>query len=242
MKLTIRLKDGFDEVYLPLQFRAFWNDDGACYLRTRIYDGKIFFFCAQLLNYTNTSVTNAVESVRDAAIKQLLRDGGLRFNYQKSVLDRFKSAERIDHDITRQLRDFVHARSVWIEYYPPEFASWLSCHHSEVIFNERGEPHWTHCSPQTLAMRFPGIDFTVSSDELASWNDTLTAEGIKRILKDKRWTMRQVAERWGITERHISRVVNDTEREKHWEDAVRGLPALSEKDVKVRQTIANYDS
>jgi len=229
MKLSIRLQEGFDRTHLPLTFRAFWNDDGACYLRTRIQEGKIVFLCAQLLNYTNTSVTNAVESVRDTAIKQLLRDGGVRFSFQHSFMDKFKSRERIDQRIREHVYRFIEDNSIWIEYYPPEFSLLPRCRYAEVRFDKGNYPTWAHRPPEVLSEEFPGMDFSVSSDVLASWNKAMTAEEIKDLLKDKKWSMKQVAERWGITGRHISRVVNDMGRDKHWEDAIRGLPALNAK-------------
>lgn len=30
MKLSVRLIEGFKKTYLPLQFRAFWDDEGFC--------------------------------------------------------------------------------------------------------------------------------------------------------------------------------------------------------------------
>lgn len=230
MKIKIWLKEGFDVTHVPLPFRAFWNDEGACYMRTRVCNGKIIFFCAQLLNYHNTSVTNALESVREAAFNQLLRDGGVRFTHQKSFVDRFRSSERIDEDIFQQVFQFIENNSTWIEYYPPEFASWLSCNYSEVRFNERGYPVWLHRPLNQLETLFPGVDFTVSSSVLAGWNDTMTSESIKILLRDKNWLLKQVAERWELSEKYVSRIVNNAERDKHWEDAFRGLPARTERE------------
>ncbi|BDB32106.1 hypothetical protein NUITMVK10_3840 (plasmid) [Klebsiella quasipneumoniae] len=86
MKLSVRLIEGFKKTYLPLQFRAFWDDEGFCYLKVQIVNGKIIFFCAQLLNYYNTSITNAVESVRASAVNALINDGAIKIQNQQGIL------------------------------------------------------------------------------------------------------------------------------------------------------------
>ena len=71
MRMKVTLAEEFNKTYHPLRFQAFWNDQGYCYLRVQIAEGKIIFTCAQLLNYYNTSITNAAESVRISAINAL---------------------------------------------------------------------------------------------------------------------------------------------------------------------------
>ncbi|UIN02581.1 hypothetical protein [Yersinia ruckeri] len=81
MSIRFTLTEGLDKTYHPLRFQAFWNDQGYCYLRVQIAQGKIVFTCDQLLNYYNTSITNAVESVRISAINALMQDGGFCRKY-----------------------------------------------------------------------------------------------------------------------------------------------------------------
>lgn len=38
------------------------------------------------------------------------------------------------------------------------------------------------------------------------------------------WTFRALASRWGKSETWISKIANNPERDKHWDDAVMGLP------------------
>lgn len=49
MKLSVRLIEGFKKTYLPLQFRAFWDDEGFCYLKVQIVNGKIIFFLCSVV-------------------------------------------------------------------------------------------------------------------------------------------------------------------------------------------------
>lgn len=230
MKIDVRLVEGFDKTHVPLVFRAFWNEEGSCYLRTRVHEGKIIFFCAQLMNYHNTSITNGLESVRHSAFSQLIKDGGATFTRQKNFLDKFKSASRIDKKFENEVMSYIEKNSVWIEYYPPEFASWLSCNYSLVSFDTDGAPHWQHRPLALLQQDYPTLDFSIDIEELTFWDKTLSIKEIKELIKAKNWTMGKIAKRWGITPRHISRVFNDTSREKHWDDAVRGLPSYNGDD------------
>ncbi|WP_241647588.1 MULTISPECIES: helix-turn-helix domain-containing protein [Rosenbergiella] len=227
MKIDVKLVEGFDKTYLPLTFRAFWNEDGQCYLRTRVYEGKIIFFCAQLMNYYSTSITNGLESVRHSAFSYLVKDRGAIFTRQKGFFDKFRSANRIDKAFENEVISYIEQNSVWIEYYPPEFASWLPCNYSLVSFDTDGTPHWQHRPLALLQQDYPGLDFTIDIEKLTSWDRPLSISEIKELIKAKNWTMGNIAKRWGITPRHISRVFNDISREKHWDDAVRGLPAYN---------------
>lgn len=75
MKVVFNVMDGFDKIFLPLEFSGFHGRNGYCYLRVQIKHGFIVFSCAQLLNYYRTSVTNAIEQVREAAVNALFREG-----------------------------------------------------------------------------------------------------------------------------------------------------------------------
>lgn len=51
---------------------------GTCFLRARVRHDSLVIVCAQLYDYHGTSVTNAIEEVREAAIVQLHDDVGLQ--------------------------------------------------------------------------------------------------------------------------------------------------------------------
>lgn len=54
----------------------------------------------------------------------------------------------------------------------------------------------------------------------------LTPDEFKAEYRRRGWTGRALAARWGKTPVWISKIVNDPERDAHWDDAVHGLPDL----------------
>ncbi|WP_410480360.1 hypothetical protein [Pseudomonas sp. DCA-1] len=54
----------------------------------------------------------------------------------------------------------------------------------------------------------------------------LTPAEFKAEYKARGWNGRQLAIRWDKTAVWISKVVNDLDRDPHWDDAVRGLPNI----------------
>lgn len=226
MKLSVRLLEGFKKTYLPLQFRAFWNDEGYCYLKVQIIDGKMIFFCAQLLNYYNTSITNAVESVRASAVNALINDGAIKINNQQGVFDLFKSQERKGKEVLSILFEYIRQNSVWVEHYESQISITQDERYSLVHFNQYQEPSWSFISKENLEEKYPEFDFHVSRKTLEDWrNARLSTQAIKKILKEKNWTMKEVAVRWNRSESWMSKVVNDEQRELYWEDAFKGLPS-----------------
>ncbi len=226
MRIRFTLKENFDKEYHPLRFRAFWNDNGYCYLRVQIRDGKIFFTCAQLLRYHNTSVTNAVESVRVSAINALMTDGALKISNKRNFFDLFKSTQRKSQEFDAWIFDFINRSSVWIEYYHPEISLTMKDRYSVVKFEGNSEPEWFPSSKKVLEEKYPNIDFAIDENQLRNWMGVrLTTEDIKNLLRERNWTMRDVAHRWNRSESWMSRVINDGDRDPYWEDAFRGLPA-----------------
>lgn len=43
------------------------------------------------------------------------------------------------------------------------------------------------------------------------------------------WTYAALGKRWGISANWISKISSDANRPMHWDDAVRGLPYITEK-------------
>ena len=109
MKVVFNVMDGFDKIFLPLEFSGFHGRNGYCYLSVQIKHGFIVFSCAQLLNYYRTSVTNAIEQVREAAVNALFREGVLSYTQQKEFLDILKTSQRVDKEIDSQLWDYINA-------------------------------------------------------------------------------------------------------------------------------------
>ncbi|HCU2476444.1 TPA: XRE family transcriptional regulator, partial [Citrobacter freundii] len=51
-----------------------------------------------------------------------------------------------------------------------------------------------------------------------------TSDEFKAEMKRKGWTRQALAQRWGKSERWISNISGNEEREQHWNDALAGLP------------------
>lgn len=62
--------------------------------------------------------------------------------------------------------------------------------------------------------------------------DRLSPQDYKELMKEKGWTGRALALRWRKTAVWISKVINDEDREPHWDDALRGLPKAKRKPPK----------
>lgn len=54
--------------------------------------------------------------------------------------------------------------------------------------------------------------------------ERLSVETCKDYLKNKHWSYRELALHWGKTEGWVSKIVRNTSRAKHWDDAIVGLP------------------
>ncbi|WP_370238619.1 hypothetical protein [Neptunomonas phycophila] len=55
--------------------------------------------------------------------------------------------------------------------------------------------------------------------------ETLSVQAIKELIKGKGWQGKQIAQRWGMTERRISQIVTNPERAPYYNDGFRGLPS-----------------
>lgn len=51
----------------------------------------------------------------------------------------------------------------------------------------------------------------------------MTPEELKHLVKSKGWLLKDVAERWGISQRQMSHIVQTTDRNIYYDDAIRGL-------------------
>jgi hypothetical protein len=59
---------------------------------------------------------------------------------------------------------------------------------------------------------------------MESQRKLLAKEEIKNMLMRKGWTNRSLAEWWGCSEEYVSKIVNNNERRRWFDDAIRGLP------------------
>lgn len=52
----------------------------------------------------------------------------------------------------------------------------------------------------------------------------MTVNEAKATIAAKGWTNRALAQWWGCRPEHVSRIINDPMRKRHFDDALRGLP------------------
>lgn len=73
--------------------------------------------------------------------------------------------------------------------------------------------------------KYPGPEFAVDENLLRNWiGAKLTVSDSKNLLKERNWTMKEVAERWWRSKSWMSKIVNDLDRGPYWENAFEGLP------------------
>lgn len=186
MKVVFNVKSDFDKIFLPLEFSGFHGRNGYCYLRVQIKRGFIVFSCAQLLNYYRTSVTNAIEQVREAAVNVLFREGVLSYTQQKEFWDLLKTSQRVNKEIDSQLWDYINANSIWFEYYNHNESLFLNDHFHIASFEGNKNPEWRKTSLKDLEKTYPDFDFIIHKHHLENWmNGGLTIESVKETLIKK---------------------------------------------------------
>jgi hypothetical protein len=63
----------------------------------------------------------------------------------------------------------------------------------------------------------------------------LTIEEARASLVLKGWSNRALAAWWGCSEEYVSKILNNPNRKRHFDDALRGLPKCS--DVRIRSKL-----
>lgn len=60
----------------------------------------------------------------------------------------------------------------------------------------------------------------------------LTIEQAKAELALKGWSNRALSAWWGCSEEYVSKIINNPARKRHFDDAIRGLPAFAKVNHK----------
>lgn len=214
------LLDDADITYCPMWFQGFWSD-GYCHMRVIIKDGFIIFRCSQLIDYYGTSISNAVTSVRDSIIKKLLDEKILRVKRNK-FLDILKSEQQVEDDDKKAVYEFLDHHSIWIECYEKSTIDKNDDLYRIIKFNNY--PSYHSCSIKALSDNY-GIDLSVRYSDLTSWDESkrMDSVAIKKLIASKGWTLKEIAQRWNRSEGWMSKVINDLERPRYWDDAFNGL-------------------
>lgn len=71
---------------------------------------------------------------------------------------------------------------------------------------------------------------------MPSSDRSLSPLELKASLAQRNWTLSNLAVRWKMTLSQLSRIVHDPDRAPHYEDAFRGLPALSRLESRALTT------
>ncbi|EON1763445.1 hypothetical protein ACNC73_004075 [Escherichia coli] len=138
------------------------------------------------MNYYRTSVTNAIEQVREAAVNALLREGVLSYTQQKEFLDVLKTSQRVSKEIDSQLWDYINSNSIWFEYYNHSESLFLNDHLHIAYFEKNKNPVWRKTSLTDLEKIYPEFNFIIHKHHLEKWiSERLTAENVKKRSKKK---------------------------------------------------------
>lgn len=150
----------FDYPHFP--FRGF-NGVGECFLRIQVLDNaRLVFLCVQRPNYYGTSVTNAVESIFDAAVRMLIQKGAVPPTLLRVPFFARNKEQRRLMNVVRNSR--------WVEHYPPEVGFVPGGSYALVSFDDDLHPVWDYMSRAAIAREcglsedFFHVEFTSRSD------------------------------------------------------------------------------
>ncbi|HIF9106471.1 TPA: hypothetical protein ACX6RV_002998 [Photobacterium damselae] len=218
-KVKLLLHDA-DITYCPMWFRGLWSD-GYCHMRVIIQDGFIIFRCSQLVSYYGTSISNAVTSVRDSIVKKLMDEKILKVKRNR-FLEILKSEQQVEDADKRAVYEFLDKHSIWIECYEKTTINRNDDLYRIVKFDN--SPSYDTCSIKALSDAY-GIDLSVRYCELTNWDESkrMDSVAIKKLIASKGWTLKEIAQRWNRSEGWMSKVINDSERPRYWDDAFHGL-------------------
>lgn len=153
----MQLKTIFQHDFRRFKFPGF-GSQGTCFLRARVRsDGTSIFLCAQLKNYTGTSITNAVEEIFVEACRLLFEAGAVK-------------TERVHwYSLRRELNlTKIAARSRWIEYYPKGTGMFPEGSYAFVSFDNDFRPVWNYVSLERVIQECGAEDdfFKIKSEDL----------------------------------------------------------------------------
>ncbi|AZS82010.1 hypothetical protein IPU70_28090 [Achromobacter sp. SD115] len=140
---------GIDKEYPRFQYPGLMSV-GTCFLRARVRHDSLVIVCAQLYDYHGTSVTNAIEEVREAAIVQLHDDVGLQH-----LMPARKWWQR--KPVREEVLANAAALSTIIEHWPKGRGLAPAGSFAIVEFDDAGKPEWDY-RPQAMAARACAVE------------------------------------------------------------------------------------
>ncbi|GGA77403.1 hypothetical protein GCM10011369_19110 [Neiella marina] len=170
MKTRIDVTRDYDAELIPFNFPAYHNDEGYCYLRIQVKNGKLVFISGQLADYYNTSITNAAESIQGKAIQHLIDVGVIHVQSSFGLFSflRSKEAKRVDRK--RTLLEFFDQNSLWLQFYRAQDSLTNEDFMARTRFPvvERHEL-FTDCREEIEEYRTYGFDFEIDKTKLENW-------------------------------------------------------------------------
>lgn len=134
-----------DKEYPRLQFPGF-GSVGTCFVRARVRHDGLVILCAQLYSYHGTSVTNAIEEVRMAAIVQLHEDVGLQHLVPARKWWQRKASWQ---DVIAH----AAAHATVVEHWPKGRGLAPAGSYAIVEFDDEGRPEWDYKRQAMVAQK-----------------------------------------------------------------------------------------
>nr|WP_312477402.1 hypothetical protein [Achromobacter ruhlandii] len=119
---------------------------GTCFIRARVRAEGLVIICAQLYGYNDTSVTQAIEDIREAVVTKLHDDVGLQHLLQpRKWWQRKAGLEEVLATATE--------RSTIIEHWPEGRGMAPGESFAIVEFDDAGKPEWAYGRKFVVAER-----------------------------------------------------------------------------------------
>ena len=155
-----------------LPFKAFWDNNGQCYLNLKVVDGKIIALCGQLINYTNTSIVNAAEEVYRSIINYLISNDILVIKPKFSFTNIFSTNENKYKTIEKEINEFLYENMDWYLFFNNEIT--LDPYTgNDLIWHAQIDPSngivqflETYQSWKKLQEQHPNIEFSYDKNDL----------------------------------------------------------------------------
>lgn len=134
-----------DREYPRFHFRGLMSK-GTCFVRARVRPDGLVILCAQLYGYNETSVTQAIEEVREAVIEKLHEDAGLE---HLMPARKWWQCKGDLGDVLASAAD----RATMIEHWPKGRGLAPAGSFAIVEFDDAGQPEWDYLHKSVVAHR-----------------------------------------------------------------------------------------
>jgi len=175
LKFKIKIND-YEEDILPMRFEGF-SSIGLCFLRIKVQNGQVALLCAQLPDYTGTSITNAIEKVVEAAVLHLVSEKMIEVRDELGFVEKlFKKKSEINSKRIEAIFREFRSHLTLIEHYPEGVGINDNGSFARVSFSPSGEPIWNYISKEQLhsSLNTPEI-LEINYEELRAWKSPVNS-------------------------------------------------------------------